>query len=158
MTRARERPTGYVPDRGILFDTSVIVAALLDAHPHHQLALPWMMRVLSDEISLYLASHSLAEIYSAMTTIPVTPRITPAQARQLIDEVVVRLCRARIISLTSTEYLAAIDVVNRQNLRGGVIHDAVIAQCAHKAKVSLLTFNRRDFARVAEPTTEIIAP
>lgn len=37
-----DRASGHVK---ILFDASVLVAAMLEGHPHHGVALPWLQRV-----------------------------------------------------------------------------------------------------------------
>jgi len=48
----------------VLLDTSVLVAAMVEAHPHHVRAFPWLQRVKRKEVTAVLACHSLAELYS----------------------------------------------------------------------------------------------
>ncbi len=55
----------------ILFDTSVLVAAMIEPHPFHNSAFPWLKRVKSNEIEMLVASHTLAELYAVLTTLPV---------------------------------------------------------------------------------------
>lgn len=158
MSRIKERRADYRPLRQILFDTSVIVPALSDAHPMHSRASPWLYKALGGEISLVISMHTLAETYAALTRLPISPVINGQQAHCLIKDVILGSCRATTISLTSNEYLVALEHAAQSGVRGGAIHDAVIAQCARKAKIPLLTFNRRDFTRVVDPSSEILDP
>jgi predicted nucleic acid-binding protein len=42
----------------VLFDTSVLVAALVQAHPRHSHALPWLQRAKAGEFKYLVSSHS----------------------------------------------------------------------------------------------------
>ncbi len=44
----------------VLFDTSVLVAAMVEAHPMHERALPWLQRVKEKTITGIVAAHSIA--------------------------------------------------------------------------------------------------
>ena len=50
----------------ILFDTSVLVAAMVESHPMHSRALPWLQQVRAGEPedSFFVAAHTLAELYA----------------------------------------------------------------------------------------------
>jgi predicted nucleic acid-binding protein len=69
----------------ILLDTSVLIAAMVEAHPAHDRALPWLKRVNRGPDHGFVAAHSLAEVYSILTTLPVQPKISPNDAHQLIQ-------------------------------------------------------------------------
>ncbi len=47
----------------ILFDTSVLVAALVQKHPKHERALPWLSKAIRNEFEFIVSSHTLAELY-----------------------------------------------------------------------------------------------
>jgi predicted nucleic acid-binding protein len=158
MSRVKERRTGYEAPRRILFDTSVIVPALSDAHPLHARATPWLYKVLARDVGMAISIHTMAETYSALTRLPISPVISGEQARWLVKDVILGTCRATVISLTADEYLDALERAAVAGVRGGGVHDSVIAQCARKATIAILTFNRRDFTRVVDPTTEILDP
>ena len=64
----------------VLFDTSVIVAALIESHPMHERAFPWLKQAKAREFDLVVASHTLAELYAVLSTFPIKPRITSATA------------------------------------------------------------------------------
>jgi predicted nucleic acid-binding protein len=75
----------------ILLDTSVLVAAMVEAHPAHEQAFPWLKRAISGSDSVLVAAHSLAELYAILTTLPVEPRISPTDAQQLIKRNIIDL-------------------------------------------------------------------
>ena len=53
-----------------LLDTSVLVAAMVEAHPMHITALPWLRRAKDRLDSGLVAAHSVAELYAILTTLP----------------------------------------------------------------------------------------
>ena len=131
----------------VLFDTSVLVAALVQAHPMHSLALPLLQRAKDGEIHLLVATHSLAELFSVLTALPVRPRISPTLARQLLAESVEPF--AELIPLSVSDYRAVLDRMVELGLAGGAVYDGLAARAAEKSKaVRLLTFNERDFQRL----------
>ena len=131
----------------VLFDTSVLVAAIVQPHPMHSRALSWLKQAKAGELRYLIASHTLAELYAVLTTLPVTPRISPATAWRLIRENVETA--ATVIPLTPTDYRLVLKRLAELGVSGGVIYDALIARAAQKAQVDrLLTLNPDDFARV----------
>lgn len=142
----------------ILFDTSVLVAALVEPHPQHSRALPWLKRATEEEFDLVISSHTIAELYAVLTTLPVSPRITPALAWRLVHESV--MPAASLVSLSSSEYITTIRGMSEQGLSGGAVYDALIAKAAQKTAADrLLTFNVNDFKRVwPEGGAGIVSP
>jgi predicted nucleic acid-binding protein len=131
----------------ILFDTSVIIAALVESHPTHQRAFPWLKRAKEHHFELIIASHTIAELYAVLSTLPTKPRISPAAAWRLIHENIEAV--AKIVSLTATEYSSVIKKISERGLVGGITYDALIAKVAEKSKVEkLLTLNSDHFKRV----------
>ncbi len=130
-----------------LFDTSIMIAALIEPHPMHARAFPWLRQAKAKEFELIVASHSLAELYSVLSTLPIKPRISPAVAWRLIHENIEPV--ARIVSLTPSEYSLTIKRMSQMGLSGGIIYDALIAKVAQKSKAErLLTLNIEHFRRV----------
>lgn len=142
----------------ILFDTSVLVAAIVEPHPLHAPAFPWLKRARAKEFDMLIAGHTLAELYAVLTTLPISPRITPGIAGHLIRSDVETL--ARMISLSPSEYSSVVKRMVNLGLSGGVIYDAIIAKAAKKSGVDhVLTFNIDDFKRVwPEGADRLIAP
>ena len=48
-----------------LFDTSVIVAGLIEAHPMHSRAFPWIKQDRDEKLKLVVAAHTIAESYAS---------------------------------------------------------------------------------------------
>jgi predicted nucleic acid-binding protein len=131
----------------VLFDTSVLVAALVEVHPMHHRALPWLKRAKQKKLDFFIASHSLAELYAVLTALPLGPRISPGTAWRLIHEDVETV--AEIVPLSSSDYSVVVKRMSELGLISGHIYDALIAKAAEKTKVQrLLTLNPDDFKQV----------
>jgi len=140
----------------VLYDTNVLVAAIVQAHAMHSRALPWLRRARADEVDLVVSSHTLAELYAVLTTLPTRPRIVPGTAWRLIHENI-ESC-ARVVALSPSDYAAVIKTAAELGLTGGAVYDAIIAKVAEKAGVErLLTFDGDDFRRVWPSGTKIIS-
>lgn len=138
-----------------LFDTSVLVAALVEAHAMHVQSLTWLQKAKSREIDFFICSHTLAELYSVLTTLPMKPRISPGVAWRLVHENV-ESC-AKSIALSGGDYSSVIKEMASKGLSGGIIYDALIAKAAQKIESDrLLTLNPEDFKRVWPEGTSII--
>ncbi|HTP06477.1 MAG TPA: PIN domain-containing protein [Nitrospirota bacterium] len=141
-----------------LLDTSVLVAALVEPHPDHQRALPWLTKERSRSGELLIASHTVAELYAVLSTLPVSPRISPGLAWRLIHESVEP--RVSIVSLTAADYCSLVKHLGTLGLSGGAVYDALIVKAAQKSGIDrIVTFNVNDFKRVwPEGASRIIAP
>lgn len=119
------------------FDTTVLVAAVLEEHEHHQPS----FRVLSDATpsSGFCAAHTLAETYAVLTRYPGKQRLSTEQALLAVEELGNRLT---IVALDAPEYFAAIRQFAAQGVTGGTVYDGLIATAALKAKAdALYTWN-----------------
>jgi len=131
----------------ILLDTSVLVAAMVEAHPAHEQSLAWLKRVTSGTDKGLVAAHSLAELYAVLTTLPVHPPISPLDAQRLIKHNVTE--RLEIVCLSDQDYIQIIEHLAALGIVGGAAYDALILRAAANAKVDLVvTFNAKDFQRV----------
>ena len=130
-----------------LFDTSVLVAALVEQHPKHERALPWLSKAKANKFAFIVASHSLAELYAVLTTLPLKPRISTSIAWRLISENIES--KAKIVSLSPTEYGQIIKKLSDNGLSDGIVYDALIVRVAQKSKAErILTLNRKHFRKV----------
>lgn len=130
----------------VLFDTSVLVAAINPAHAFHAAALPWLERAKQGAIELIVAAHTLAELYATLTSMPLTPRISPTAACQLIDDNVLQV--ARVVALSEMDYQDVLRQVSQAGHVSGVIYDALIAKAGELAGVDrLVTLDVSDFQR-----------
>jgi len=138
----------------VLYDTSVLLAALLVEHANHGLAFPQLELARQGTVQGYLSTHSLAELYSVMTRLPPSLRVLPDEAEAVIVDLLDYL---EPIPLLAAEYQQAIRQMVELRLVGGGIFDAIIAQAALKAGVEqLLTFNPKDFTRLGDRIASLV--
>ena len=131
----------------ILLDTSTLIAAMVEGHPSHTLALPWLQRVKAKTDVGLVAAHSLAELYAILTRLPVAPRIPPTLALQLIQRNVLDTCE--VVALSAADYVTLLDHLAGLEMAGGVVYDALLLHAAWKAGVDqVVTLNAHDFRRV----------
>jgi predicted nucleic acid-binding protein len=139
----------------VLFDTSVLVAGIVQVHPAHQRALPWMQRAKAGGFKFIVASHTLAELYAVLTTLPVRPRISPSTAWRLVQTNVGT--SASLVPLSSADYRRTLREMAERGRSGGVVYDALIVSVARRMAVDrLLTLNAKDFLRIWPEGTEVI--
>jgi predicted nucleic acid-binding protein len=132
------------------FDTSVLVAAFVGDHPHH--AASAKVFVKATKKHSFVAAHSLAELYSTLTSLPLKPMISPDQAILFIQEARNRLS---VVTLDETEYYAAIEQMAEKRITGGRIYDALLLHCALKAKAeTIYTWNLKHFQRLFPELSE----
>lgn len=138
----------------VLFDTNILVASTIEAHPNHSISLPWIQQVRSKSIDGYISTHSIAELYAVMTRLPLAKPLSPQQVH---DVIVNNLESFHSVNLESNDYLEIIRNVARLNITGGGIYDAIIAQAALKANVdTLLTMNSKHFTRLGENIAKLV--
>ena len=131
----------------VFFDTSVLVAAFVPAHPRHEQAIDRFRRALSGEFQLLTSAHNLAEVYSVLTTLPLSPRISPATAARIIRENMEQ--HVRIVPVTVTDYLDVVHYLGDTGFAGGIVYDALACRAALQAGATLIvTFNPKDFRRL----------
>ncbi len=140
----------------IVFDTSIIVSGIVESHPMHTKCLPWLQRAKAGEVECIVVSHTLAETYAVLTTLPVKPRISPLVAQRLIDNNLQEI--ARMVPLTIADYWNTIQRMTALGLSGGTIYDALIATVARRLSADkLLTLNADDFRRVWPEGNQVIS-
>lgn len=133
----------------VVLDTSVLVAGLVEAHPSHRAAFPWLRRVAAGAERGAVAAHTVAETYAVLTALPHRPRITPAAGLELIRT---NLRRFRIVPLGTRDYQRVVRALAQADLAGGIVYDALIAWAAAKVRAErIVTLNPRDFDRLGPP-------
>ncbi|CAN5384742.1 PIN domain-containing protein [soil metagenome] len=132
----------------LLFDTSTLIAALVEAHTAHDIAYPWLRSVKDGRHIGLLGAHSLAELYSNLTHIPfASGPLTSTKVRQIIETDIEPVFE--IVALSSDDYLSIVKHLAQQNLVGGIIFDALIFYAAIKADADqLLTLNPKHFRQI----------
>jgi predicted nucleic acid-binding protein len=137
-------------------DSSVVVAALTAAHPHHQIACDLLVPALErDQILLH--SRVLMESYSVLTRIPTQDRLPPKRAAELLAENFRNV--ATVIRPDADQSWQLLARLAERQISGGTAYDAEIAlETARAGATRLLTLNVRHFLRVAPPELEILGP
>ena len=141
----------------LAFDTSVLVAAILEGHPHHHRTGPWVRAVTSKQADALISWHAAAETWSVLTRLPGPHRLTPPAAGLVLD----RLLEVfRPVEMTGDVYRAAFRRCAERGLRSGALFDALHLLSAEAAGVDgFVTFNRTDFEALrSEGSPEILVP
>lgn len=137
-----------------LLDTNVVVAALVDSHPHHAPS----FSLLDDETRLFVvAAHSLAECFNTLTRRGggMAYRWSPTDAWIGLRQV---SAATRIVTLTSSQTLRAIRKYAEAGGVGPRLYDALIAEAAARAGLPrLITWNVAHMQSVA-PHLDVVTP
>ena len=128
-------------------DTSVLVATFYGDHEHHAPSLDVFLRF--GKNAACCGVHSLAEVYATLTGMPGKRRVGGDTALLFLRDIREHLT---LVSLDEGEYFQAIEQAAQANLASGAIYDALLGQCALKAKAAALyTWNTQDFLRLPQP-------
>ena len=141
----------------VAFDTSVLVAGLHRAHPHHARAVVWLDAVAEGHATGLITCHALAELWSVLTRLPGAGRVSPAQALQIVARV---RGTFEVRPLEPAGYDEALQRCSDRGLASGVVFDALhLVAAEHADAAALMTFNGADFFRLITPTSpRIIIP
>ena len=97
---------------------TALVAALEDQLGTHEAALRALQRYANGEHAACCSTHAIAECYSTLTALRVATRISPDEARGLIEDSV--LGRLAVVPLAPTDYVvfhsARLHTWNRKGL------------------------------------------
>lgn len=138
-------------------DTSCIIAAVCGWHAHHAPAAGEIDRRLGARELMATAAHALAEAYAVLTRIPAPHRLSPADALAVLEGNFID--NTRVAALDARGYRSLLRRAGRDGISGGRTYDAVIAECALRAKAAtLLTFNVRHFADLEAAGVRVVVP
>jgi|SRR5688500_11291438 len=130
------------------FDTSVLVAAFDDRDRFHQSA----FSVFAENAERgAIAVHTIAETFSILTA------RRGWRASHASEILIVNTAFLEKIFLDSAEYLQTCERAEELGVRGGAIYDALILECARKAKAKQIwTLNARHFLLFAPELSGVI--
>jgi len=138
-------------------DTSCIVPLLSVGHMQHAPTLEEYTARLRRAEQPVIPVQALLESYSVLTRSPAPLFISPQQVRRMLVENFADV--AEFPALSPNQCWAGLDELAARSLGGGLIYDAVIADSCRQAGAQvLLTWNVRDFLRVAPIGLEIRQP
>jgi predicted nucleic acid-binding protein len=136
-------------------DTSCVVPLLSSWHTFHAPTKQGYELRRARRERVVIPASALLQSFSVLTRMPV--RLLPQEARRLLEENFFE--KAEIAGMPGDMVWKTIQDVSLREMGGGIIHDAVIAREALDAGASvLLTWNMKDFLRVAPPGLEIRQP
>jgi predicted nucleic acid-binding protein len=124
----------------LYWDSSSLIAALIAGHQPKGLT----------------RTHTLAEVFSTLTgkgieTAAGRQRLYPDDAAALLSN----LPRLKFVDLTPGEALKALESAETHGVRGGLVHDWLHVQAAHKAEADLiLTENTQHFRTLTKVPLE----
>ena len=134
------------------FDTSVLVAAMLDSEASHEACLD----ALVGNRAPISAIHTLAEVFSTLTGGRLGVRLNSQAAAEFIESNLAE--RLEWIGLSGADYLATLQRAHTTGVRGGAIYDLLHLAAARKAKAGrILTLNVRHFEAFEPDLKAIIA-
>jgi len=139
----------------IALDTSVLVAGLMQSHPHFATASPWLEALDGGQIEGFWTTHAYAESWAVLTRMPTADRILGADALRVLESLVAIVPPT---PLGFTEYRAAAQRASDAGGRSGLVFDALhlVAAEADGAD-AFLTYNVTDFQRL-KPAIVVAAP
>ena len=129
----------------VFLDTSVLLAGVIDFGPQSAPAQSVMHAIAEKRVTdAGTAWHCCLEFYSVSTRLPPEFRLTPADAAALLEEEV--FARLSVHDLPTSGRLGALRAAARDQIVGGRIYDAHIAEVARAAGSQVaVTDNRRHF-------------
>lgn len=129
----------------VFLDTSVLLGGTIDFGPQSAAAQRVMAAVAADEVTgPGTAWHCCLEFYSVATRLPAEFRLKPAEAERLLREEI--MTRLAIADLPAAERAGLLQEVSKENIGGGRVYDAYIADIARAAGARVIvTDNRRHF-------------
>ncbi len=134
------------------FDTTVLVAAVLEEHEHYQRSLAALLS--AGKGSSFCAAHNIAEFYATLTRYPGKQRLSPEQGFLAVGGIEKRLT---IVALDTGEHLSAIRNFAAMGVTGATIYDGLIAACALKSRAEVLyTWNLRHFHLLGPEVARIV--
>lgn len=126
-------------------DTSVLLAGLIDFGPQSAPAQSLMHAIAERRVTAAATAwHCCLEFYSVSTRLPPEFRLSSQDAVILIEEEIVR--RMSVHDLPASDRLTSLRAAARDQIGGGRIYDAHIAEIARAAGAAVVvTDNRRHF-------------
>ncbi len=130
----------------VFFDTTVLIAGLIDLGPDSHAAQAVMTAVASGALKRPLTAwHCCLEFYSVATRLPPELRLTAADAARLLEEEV--MARCEIVDLPSADRHRFVRDAVSDRVTGGRVYDLHIAEVARAHRTRLVvTDNARHFS------------
>lgn len=121
------------------FDSSWLIAALVEDEPHHRVCREKLDRALTGRLA-WAAQHSLAEVFHTITGKKAVPA---QQAAQLLRH---NFTNVRWLQLSQEDYWHCVESAHQRGARGGAIFDLLLLRAAQRYRATqIYTINKRHF-------------
>jgi len=139
----------------VFCDTSVLVAASLEAHVHHGRARAALERIRGGDDIGHTSAHALAETFSVLTRMPTTPKLEPQDVLAIMERNV--FPHFALAVPAPEDYPQAIRSLAASGLSGGRIYDLLHVRLAGKLGADrIYTFNDREWRILAPDLAPLI--
>ena len=141
--------------KGLFVDTSVLIAGSIDLGSGSAAALALLDSVADGAIPPPMTAwHCCLEFFSVTTRLPEEYRVSPPDALLLLDEI---LERFEVTDLPARRRRSFFEEAVRDQISGGRIYDAHIAEIARLSKAEVIvTENRRDFTTLLQHGIRVV--
>jgi predicted nucleic acid-binding protein len=121
------------------FDSSSLIAAVVEDEPHHALCRRQLDHALENSTAI-AAQHSLAEVFHTITGKKGVP------AQQVAEILRHNFVGIKWLPLTEEDYWDCIQSAHRRGVRGGAIFDLLLLRVAERHQAGhIYTLNTRHF-------------
>jgi predicted nucleic acid-binding protein len=103
----------------VLFDTNVLIAAMIANHADHMVCRPWFVSVISGQNEEFFSLHSLAEIFAILTRALLAAG-KPLDIDGAYTLVQFNLSLLKGVALEESDYWHVIDRMRRLNFSSGL--------------------------------------
>src|SRR5262245_14507033 len=115
-----------------VYDSSVLVASLIPAHPEYARCRPHLDRARVEPGAHRCTLHALAETFRVLAAMPIKPALTKQAARTLVTRSLAP--HLDPLALRAVDYLAALDLACESPLGAASVSDALHLIAARRAK------------------------
>lgn len=130
----------------VFLDTSVVVAATVEVHPGHEVAVGFVDDLISAGAPLFLAPQIARELLVTLTRQPVSGRVFAID--EALDVLDVWLTGSTILEETEAVLRELLRLIERHDVRGKQVHDCnLVALMRVHGVRRLATRNAADFKR-----------
>lgn len=142
----------------VFFDTSVLVAGMVDFGERSKASLAAVDGVVAGEIEDPITAwHCCLEFYSVVTRLPEEYRLERDVALRFVQEEI--LDRFSVAQLPGNGFSGFFTEAGREGVEGGRIYDAHIGEIARRGGAELVvTDNRRHFTHLLRHGVRVLAP
>ena len=139
----------------VFCDTSVLVAAALQAHIQDQSAKAVLDRIRCGDDTGQASAHTLAETFSVLSRKPTKPKLEPADVLAILERDFIP--HFAFVALQPEDYPAAIRDLVALGLGGGRIYDLLHLRVASKLAVDrIYTFNDNEWKTLSPGLAAVI--